>query len=278
MPENKYSVLMTVYGKDNPEYFDLSLGSMVCQTIKPAEIVLVLDGPVSDGLRAVIKKYEQQEPGLLHILPLPQNVGLGKALQQGMLACRCELVARMDSDDISLPERCELQLQAFRRQPDLDIVGFSVTEFSGSPENIVGSRMVPETNEEIYKFAHLRDPFNHPTVMFRKSSVLSAGNYGDYRKNQDSDLWVRMLSRGAKCRNLPGKHFLFRFDEGTAIKRKSWLNTWSLIEIRWQGWRLGYNSLSDLLLIVSGQLMRFVLPVSFQKKLYDFIFKKFQRV
>lgn len=268
-----YSVLMTVYKKDNPEYFRQSLTSMLMQSVMPDEIVVVTDGPIPDSLQAIIDELGSKYPNVINELKLKENVGLGTALQIGVPKCKNELIARMDSDDISLSDRCKLQLEAFVNNPQLDIVGYSIKEFSGSADNIVGERRVPETNEAIYKFAKLRDPFNHPTVMFRKSKVLSSGNYGDYRKNQDSDLWIKMLSHKAVCMNLPDDQFRFRFDEATYARRKNWLNTGSLLEIRYKAWKSGYNNLLEFLVISIGQLARYALPMSFQKLLYKFLKK-----
>ena len=263
-----YSVLMTVYKKDNPDYFWQSLESMLKQSVKPNEIVVVADGPITEELQTVIDELDKNYPKIIREIRLNENVGLGTALKIGVLKCKYELIARMDSDDISLPDRCKLQLTAFAENPLLDIVGFSIKEFSGSVDNIVGERRVPESNAEIYKFAKLRDPFNHPTVMFRKSKVLSSGNYGNYRKNQDSDLWIKMLKHEAVCMNLPEDQFRFRFDEATYARRKNWMNTSSLIEIRYKAWKNGYNNLLEFLIISIGQLGRYVLPISFQKILY----------
>lgn len=266
-----YSVLITVYKKDNPEYFRQSLSSMLTQSVMPDEVVVVTDGPITKSLQSVIDELDTKYPQVINEVKLKENVGLGTALKIGVPKCKNELIARMDSDDISLPDRCKLQLYAFAQNPHLDIVGYSIKEFSGSPDNIVGERRVPESNDAIYKFAKLRDPFNHPTVMFRKSKVLSSGNYGDYRKNQDSDLWIKMLSHNAVCMNLPYDQFRFRFDEATYARRKNWLNTGSLLKIRYKAWRSGYNNLLEFLIISMGQLARYALPMSFQKIMYKFL-------
>lgn len=266
-----YSVLMTVYKKDNPDYFWQSLESMLTQSVKPDEIVVVTDGPITDELQDVIEELDNNYPGIIKEIRLNENVGLGTALKIGVPKCKNELIARMDSDDISLPNRCKLQLEAFAENPLLDIVGYSIKEFSGSVDNIVGKRRVPESNAEIYKFGKLRDPFNHPTVMFRKSKVLSSGNYGDYRKNQDSDLWIKMLSHNAVCMNLSEDQFRFRFDKATYARRKNWMNTGSLLEIRYKAWRNGYNTLMEFFIISIGQLARYILPSYFQTILYKFI-------
>ena len=266
-----YSVLMAIYKNDDPEYFRVSLKSMLSQTVPPDEVVLVLDGTIPPVLQTIIDELRSVYPCVIRTVPLSENVGLGTALKIGVTQCKNELIARMDADDISLPDRCKLQLEAFQKNPNLDIVGYSMKEFSGTLDNIVGQRNVPETNEEIYKFAKLRDPFNHPTVMFRKSKVLSSGNYGDYRKNQDSDLWIRMLSNHAVCQNLSADQFRFRFDEETCARRKNWSNTKTLIEIRYQAWIRGNNSFLDFFIVSCGQVARFLMPICLQKYLYRFI-------
>ena len=266
-----YSVLMTVYKKDNPDYFRQSLESMLTQSVAPNEIVVITDGPITDRLQNVVDELDKKYPNVIREIKLKENVGLGTALKIGVPECKNALIARMDSDDVSFPDRCRLQLEAFAQNPSLDIVGYSIKEFTGNIDNIVGKREVPNTNEEIYKFSRLRDPFNHPTVMFRKEKVLSSGNYGDYRKNQDTDLWIKMLSHDANCMNLSGDQFRFRFDEATYVKRGNWLNTVSLIEIRYKAWRNGYNNMLEFLIIIIGQLARYLLPMWFQKGLYKLI-------
>ncbi len=270
----KYSVLMTVYKNDDPENFDLALKSMIGQTAAPDEIVLVNDGPIPEELQKVIDTNRENTDIYINQVDLPQNVGLGLALNEGIKAARNELLARMDSDDISLPERCEKQLKLFMDDPELDIVGCPVTEFSGEPSNIVGKRDVPLTNEEIHKYARRRDPFNHPTVMYKKSRVEAVGCYGDYRKNQDTALWIEMLNSGCKGANTEESLLLFRFDSGTYKKRKSWVNTKLLIKIRKHGWKIGFNSVWDYLAVSIMQLGIYIMPVWFQRFVYTKILRR----
>ena len=269
----KYSVLMTVYKKDKPKYFELSLESMLNQTYPPDEIVLVKDGPIPKKLQDVIDAHCCFGINIYEV-QLEKNLGLGLALNEGLKYVRNELIARMDSDDYSLPVRCELQIHEFEKNPRLDIIGCPADEFVGSKDNIVGCRNVPYSNEDIYIFARKRDPFNHPTVMYRKSSVESAGKYSDYRKNQDTDLWIKMLKNNAVCMNLKEHVFRFRFDEDTYKKRKSWINTKILIEIRYKAWKSGFNSFFEFLEVAVIQLGMYLLPVKFQRFLYNKILRK----
>ena len=270
----KYSVLITVYKKDNPEYFRKALISMIKQTKKPDEIILVKDGPITNEIQQVINKLDKKYPKLIFQIQLPKNRGLGIALNEGIKACKNELVARMDADDISMPKRCEKQMLEFEKNPLLDIVGCPVIEFVGEPNNKVGKRDVPLDNISIYKYCKKRDPFNHPTVMYKKSTVIKAGGYSDLRKNQDTDLWIRMLSNGAVCKNIPEYLVKFRFDEGTYKKRKSWLNTKLLINIRWKAFCSGFCSFIDFIEIVFVQLIIFIMPLRFQKIIYKTLLRR----
>ncbi len=267
-----YSVLLTVYKSDCPEYFKLSLESMINQTFPSNDIVIVLDGPVPQSIKDIIEHAMMTYP-YINLLQLEKNVGLGKALNEGIKICKNELIARMDSDDISLSTRCEKQLKMFEKDPNLDIVGCPVKEFIGTVENIVGKRDVPLDNESIHKYNKRRDPFNHPTVMYRRSKVLKYGPYGDYRKNQDTDLWIKMLSNGCKAANCPEYLLMFRFDSNTYKKRKSWINTKLLIEIRKKAWKTGYCSFIDYMFVAFAQLGIYLLPARFQR----FIYKTFLR-
>lgn len=270
----EYSVLMTVYGKDNSEYFRKALLSMVKQSKQPDEIILVKDGPVPNEIQDVIDIIDEKYPNMINQIQLAKNKGLGLALNEGIKACKSELIARMDSDDISLSARCEKQVAEFEKNPDLDIIGCPVIEFVGDPNNKVGKRKVPLSNEEIHKYAKKRDPFNHPTVMYRKSKVEAVGCYGDLRKNQDTDLWIKMLSAGDVAMNLSEYLLRFRFDDGTYKKRKNWLNTKLLIGIRWKAFRNGFCSFLDFIEVTVMQMSIFVLPIKFQEFVYSRLLRR----
>ena len=189
----KFSVAMSVYKNDSPEYFDIALSSITTeQTIKPNEIVLVVDGPVSDGVNSVIAKYEALYPDMFQVVRLEKNGGLGNALKVAVERANNDLIARMDSDDIALSTRFDQQLMFFDENSELDIVGGDITEFIDEPGNIVGKRVVPQKDSEIKAYMQTRCAMNHMTVMYKKSSVLKVGNYIDWFWNEDYYLWIRM--------------------------------------------------------------------------------------
>lgn len=200
----KFSVCTSIYKNDKPEFVRVALDSMlVNQSMKPTEIVLAQDGPVPESLSSMLSEYETKYPEVMRVIRLEKNGGLGNALKLGVENAKYEIIARMDSDDICMPDRFEKQLAYLESHPDCDIVGGQMTEFIDSPNNIVGRREVPLTNEEIYEFMKSRCALNHVTVMFRKEAVLKAGNYQDWFWNEDYYLWVRMMMADCRFANIP---------------------------------------------------------------------------
>jgi len=263
MLEKNYSVLMSVYHKENPEYFKTSIESMINQTLPPNEIVIVKDGKLTKILDDIIVEYQQSFPNLFTIVALDYNVGLGSALNVGLKMCKNELVARMDTDDISIKERCELQVREFMNNHSLSIVGSLIDEFYNDPNDIVSSRVVPTSHEEILQFSRRRNPFNHPTVMYRKSAVISCGGYGDFRRNQDLDLFVRMLNSGCIATNIDKSLVLFRANVDNLKRRKSWEKCTSYIKMIYNFWKKGYSSFSDLFIVTVSQLIVLLAPLWF---------------
>ena len=197
----KYSVLMSVYFREKAQFLIDSIESMLTQTVVPNEIVIVKDGKLTRELDEVIDQYKSKYDKLFNIVELEKNIGLGLALAEGVKHCKNELIARMDSDDISVKDRCEKQLIKYQEEPELDIVGSSIAEFIDNINNVQAYRILPESDEEIKKFARRRNPFGHPSVMLRKSKVLEAGNYRSYYLVEDYDMWIRMIEHEARCYN-----------------------------------------------------------------------------
>lgn len=201
MSNNDFSVAMSVYKNDNAEFFDRALESITIKQIeKPSEIVLIVDGPVPDSIDKIIDKYDALT-GIIKVVRLNENKGLGNALRIAVEEASFELIARMDSDDISLPDRFQTELQAFMNDDSLDVVGGDISEFIGEETNVVAKRCVPMNDYEIKKYMKKRCPLNHVSVMYKKSSVLKCGNYKDLFWNEDYYLWIRMAINGAKMAN-----------------------------------------------------------------------------
>lgn len=204
-----FSVLFSLYYKENPTFLRESLNSIFTQAILPSEIILVKDGPLTDELDSIIKEYECKYL-ILRTISLKTNQGLGKALNEGLKHCSYDLVARMDTDDIAKPERFEKQVKIFQKHPEVDVVGSWIDEFEGDISHVISVRRLPECHEEILSFAKKRNPINHPVVMFRKKAVLAAGGYQHFPLFEDYYLWVRMLMNGAKFYNVQEGLLYFR--------------------------------------------------------------------
>ena len=228
-----YSVLMSVYHKEKAEYLRTAMNSMWNQTIPTNDFVLMCDGPLTPELDAVIEEMGESHPDTLHIIRFPENHGLDYTLAVGVKECRNEIIARMDSDDISRPERCEKELAVLSAQPEISIVGSLIDEFTeiepGAyvPSCINARRFVQEKPDDIVEFAKHRNPFNHMSVMYRKSDVLAAGNYQDMPYMQDYYLWIRMLLSGLKGYNIQESLVYVRTDNNTFRRRsgRGYMNT-----------------------------------------------------
>lgn len=203
-PKINYSVLMSVYFKEKPNNLKQAMESMRNQTVPTNDFVLVCDGKLTQELDAVIAEEQKKFGPVLNVKRLMINSGLGNALNIGLKECKNELVARMDSDDLSRNDRCEKQLRLFSENPDISLSSGTISEFVDNPKKPIGQRKLPITNKEIRKFSRKRNPMNHPCVMFRKSAVEQAGGYKEtYHLFEDYYLWVRMLMIGCNAKNIP---------------------------------------------------------------------------
>ena len=270
--DKKISVSMCVYGKDNPEHFKIAVDSILQQTTKPDEVVLVVDGPVPDELDKIISSYE--ETPIFKVIRLPENVGHGEARRTGLRNCKNELVALMDADDISLPRRFEEQLEAFRKDEELVIVGSHISEFIGEESNIVSYRRVSLTDEEIKVDMKKRCPMNQVTVMFRRSAVEKVGGYIDWYCEEDYYLWLRLMLDGAKFANCDSILVNVRTGEGMYSRRGG--IPYFKSEAKLQGYMLK-NHVIGVLDYIVNVAKRFVVQVLMPNKIRGFVFKKFAR-
>ena len=196
-----FSVLISVYASEKPEFLAACLDSLTTQSCVAGEVVLVEDGPIGEPLKAVIDQYRASLP--IVSVVLPTNVGLANALNEGLKHCSHDFVARMDTDDICLPERFERQLAYMQAHPEVAVLGAMVEEFDVTMSHSLGPRKLPLDHQALYAFAKRRSPLSHPTVMFRKQAVLAVGGYPSFRKAQDYALWSLMLQNGHRIENLP---------------------------------------------------------------------------
>jgi glycosyltransferase involved in cell wall biosynthesis len=196
-----FSVLISVYKKENPTFLKIALDSVWDnQSLKPSEFVIVKDGFLTRDLDDVITNFCKRAP--VKIVQLEKNSGLGVALAKGLVECKYDLVARMDSDDIALSKRFEEQIGFMSQNPNIHLLSSYISEFNFDPEQTKSIRKVPISNKEILRFSKSRNPMNHMAVVFRKNSVLKVGNYVPFPGYEDYYLWVRMLNAGFEAHNL----------------------------------------------------------------------------
>lgn len=216
-----FSLLMSVYAKESPAYLDQAFLSIwTNQTFKPSEVVLVKDGPLPKSLEQVIEKWALLLDKKMKVIALKQNEGLGRALNIGIQHCCFDLVARMDTDDISSPDRFEKLVHEFEMDSNLSLCGSYIKEFITDDPHYSAMRTVPLTLEQIRNSCELRNPFNHPSVMFKKSAILQAGGYKHMPFFEDYYLWLRVLSLGYTAKNVPQSLLNMRIDNGQ-IERRS---------------------------------------------------------
>lgn len=232
MDEIRFSVLLSVYKGEKGIFLDEALQSLLDQTCLPAEIVVVKDGPLTEELDRVIDRYTYAYPELFRVVPLARNVGLGKALNEGLKRCTYDLVARMDSDDICVPDRFEKQVALFRRYPDADAVGGWIREFSVAPSEPGKVRRVEETPARIRRISKWKSPMNHVTVMFRKQRVQEAGGYLHFYLLEDYYLWARMLRNGCVFYNCPECLVRVRGGDAMSARRGGW--KYAVSEVKFQ--------------------------------------------
>lgn len=266
----KFSVLMSLYIKEKAEYLDDALASVLKQTVKPDEIVIVYDGPITTELRNVVENYINKNPGLIKVIENPENKGLGLALADGVPQCKYELIARMDTDDICREDRFEKQLQEFAKDPTIDICGSHILEFEGNKDNIVAQRRVPLVDKDIREYQKRRDGFNHVSVMFKKKSVLAAGNYQSCLLMEDTLLWANMFMNGAKGMNIDDFLIYVRIGKDM-YERRGGLDYYKKYKAgRKKVYETGYISWVDYKITLLIQFIVAVIP----NRVRGFVFKK----
>lgn len=214
-----YTVLMSVYVRETPDNLRTAIQSMLGQTVPPKEFVIVCDGPLTPELDEVIEDCRARHPALFEVVRLAENGGLGTALSAGLKACTCDIVARMDSDDIAKADRMERQLAVLQERPDVSVVGGHIAEFMDGPEHVVGYRVVPLSPEAVRKRAAFRNPMNHVTTVFRKKDILEVGGYQSLIGFEDYHLWARLLHGGKLLLNLDEPVCFVRVSDGMYRRR-----------------------------------------------------------
>lgn len=267
-----YCFLLSVYKNTELEAFKVCLDSCINQTLKPDKIVIVVDGSVSDEMNDYLTGLEKLT--LYIIVRLPHNMGLGLALNEGMSKCDYEFIARMDTDDVCALDRCEKQINCFKSNPWLSVVGSNIAEFNGDINNVVSYRNVPENHEQICEFMKKRCPMNHMTVMLKKSEVEKAGGYQHWFYNEDSYLWVRMYLQGCQFHNIQENLVFARIDQSTFKRRgglKYYRSERDLFKYMYKHKIIGFFAYQK------AKFIRFVVQILMPNSVRQWFFKTFAR-
>lgn len=270
----KFSVLMSVYKNDNPLYIKEAIDSIINQTLKPSEIVIMIDGKVSHEIKNTLEEYSRQNDELFNIIQLEKNMGLGLALREGIQKCKYDIIARMDSDDISREDRFEKQIDEFVKDKELCMVGSYIAEFYDNKDVIKAIRKVPTTFDEVRQFAKKRNPMNHMTVMYRKDSVIKSGNYKQFLWNEDYYLWVRMILRGCKVLNLPETLVFARTGEDMYRRRGGLKYAKMDLLLQFEFYKLGFVTFYEMIRNSLVRISSRIIPNKLREILYLGILRK----
>ena len=263
------SVLMSVYYKEKPEYLKASIDSLLNQTLKPTEIVIIKDGKLTNELEDVLKEYENNP--LFSIYGYEKNKGLGLALNYGVLKCKHDIIARMDSDDICMPNRLEAEYNMLNK--GYDIVGSNTKEFIDNIDNVISTRLMPEAHEDIISYSKTRNPFIHPSIMTYKKVILASGNYMDCYLCEDYDMWVRILERGHKAYNIQDFLVYMRVGKDFYRRRGGLKYCKAIVSFKKKLYKKGYMSFFKYQKTKFATIIVSLMPGF----LREFIYKKFLR-
>lgn len=267
-----YSVLMSVYKKEKPEYLAQALDSVINQTLVPDEILLMEDGPLTEELNQLIEEYKNKCPQLV-TFQFEENVQLGRALAKGVELCSNELIARMDTDDIAVRDRFQQQYAYMTAHEDVAVCGGWLEEFNDAG-TYSKTKQMPESGEELRKYAKYRNPLNHMTVMFRKTAVLAAGNYTHFPLLEDYRLWSHMLASGANFYNLPKVLVRMRNNDGVYDRRGGGAYFKQYRKLRKEQRKLGLLTLWEYmvaLVLTAGMTLQ---PAFLRKMMYRRVLRK----
>lgn len=304
----KFSVIMSIYKSDQPELVRVALDSLLQQTLLPNEIVIVGDGPVPAELEQVVSSFKcqvskirttpnpsfakggnlvpedrkesletrnQKPETIVTYLPQEKNGGLGEAMRIAAEAAKYDYLARMDSDDICLPDRFEKQMKCFLEDPELSLVGGMITEFDGDPENIIAKRILPLEDAEIKRMMRGRCAVNHVTVIFKKADLMKSGNYQPFWKQEDHYLWARMMEHGCKFRNIPDVVVNVRSGKDQIARRGGLRFYKSVVRVFWYMYRHGLISFGYFLYICTVRgIVQVLMPNRLRTWVYLHLLRK----
>ena len=270
----KYSVLMPLWYKERLDFLKASLESMLNQTVSPSEIVMITDHDLPDDMKLLIQSLQEKYTDI-PIYVIQNHIlfgkGLGGILAFGVTQCHYPIVARMDTDDISFPNRCEKELEVLINNPRIAIVGGGLEKFSDTVENIEGYRIPPQEDKRIRQYLKYRNPFNHPTVMFRTSIVEEVGNYASLKECEDYELWYRILRMGYEGYNLQFPVLHYRAGVNMLKRRKNERFFRQSLELINMMYKDKYINMFEKLLATAMQYIRYYAPFQINRFIYKHV-------
>ena len=269
----KVSVLMSVYVKEKPEYLEAALESVVTQTYPVSEIMLIEDGPLTEQLYEVLGAYQEKYPDIIRRFAFEENRQLGRALAKGVELCTNELVARMDTDDIAMPDRIEKQVAYMESHSEVHVLGGAIREFNdeGTTDRV---KLMPKSQGEILSYVKTRNPLNHMTVMFRRSAILEIGNYQHFPYLEDYSLWSRMLSKGYQIRNIDEILVKARTSMALVGRRSGWAYFKDFARLRKFQHELGLTGFIEYMIAMAGTFVMIMQPGFIKELAYKKVLRK----
>lgn len=269
-----YSVLMSVYHKEQPEYFRAALSSIKNQSMPADEVVLVCDGLLTKELDQVIEEF-MDGSSWMNVIRLPQNRGLGYALSEGLRYCKNDLIARMDTDDIAVNTRCERQIMYMKEHPEVDVLSGTLAEFTGAAlaeeearKNVLAYKKLPISHSELSAYIKYRNPMNHPCVMFRKEKAQKAGGYRSCYLFEDYDLWVRMYLHGCVFANLSHTLLYMRINH-MHTRRGGFRYAKAIVAFETKLYRQKVITFPQYVFLTFARVAVSILPNGLRKRIYD---------
>jgi glycosyltransferase involved in cell wall biosynthesis len=269
----QYTVIISVYDKVGIEVLKESIDSIINQSYKPENIIIIKDGILTEHQEKLINTYLKDFQRLITIMEFSENMGTGFVYKEAIMKCKTEYVAIMDSDDYVIPTKFEKQVKFLQEHPEVDILGSNAVEFLDRIDNVISTRIMPESNEEIIKFARKRCPLIQPTAIFKKESVIKAGNYQSARIAEDYDLYIRMIQNGCKFHNLQEVLCYVRTNKEFFKRRGGIKYAIIIMKFKYKHYKNGFFTLKDFIITGGASMVVSLLPNFIRESIY----KKFLR-
>ena len=270
---DNYSVIMGIYYKVNPKHLKISIDSILNQTYKTNEFIIIKDGKLTEEQENVINNILKDNKGLFKVYEFKRNMGSGHAYNKGIEMCTNKWAAIMDSDDYAVPEKFEKQMKYLSNHEDIDAIGSNAIEFVDDFNNVVSTRIMPETNNEIIKFGHGRCPMIQPTVIFKVQSVKDVGSYQHSPLTEDFDLYIRMIMNNCKFYTYQEILYYIRTNKDFFKRRGGIKYLKPILSFKYKYYKKGYFSLMQFIKTSIASFVVALLP----NRMRTLIYKKFLR-